>query len=49
MNAENRSVRKLGGLSTLDLMFFTAGFACGWVMHQSFSTQIEQQHYSMFS
>jgi hypothetical protein len=47
MNAENPSVRKLGGISTLDLMFFTAGFACGWVMHQTFSIQIER-YYSLF-
>jgi hypothetical protein len=34
MNDANRPNREPGGISTLDLLLFTAGFACGWVMHQ---------------
>jgi hypothetical protein len=34
MSAPNGSGREPSGISTLDLLLFTAGFACGWVMHQ---------------
>ena len=34
MNAETRLDPAPRGVTTLDLLLFTAGFACGWVMHQ---------------
>jgi hypothetical protein len=34
MSRERRPDRGASGISTLDLLLFTAGFACGWVMHQ---------------
>ena len=34
MNRTTRSVEPPAGITTLDLLLFTAGFACGWAMHQ---------------
>ena len=34
MDPQTRPVRAPAGITTLDLLLFTAGFACGWVMHQ---------------
>jgi hypothetical protein len=34
MNRDTRLDSAPKGISTLDLLVFTAGFACGWVMHQ---------------
>jgi hypothetical protein len=34
MNRETRLGPAPRGITTLDLLLFTAGFACGWVMHQ---------------
>ena len=33
MNRQTRSHEAPSGITTLDLLLFTAGFACGWVMH----------------
>jgi hypothetical protein len=34
MNRETRLLPAPKGITTLDLLLLTAGFACGWVMHQ---------------
>ena len=34
MNRVDAAVQAPAGITTLDLLLFTAGFACGWVMHQ---------------
>jgi hypothetical protein len=34
MNRETQADPAPKGITTLDLLLFTAGFACGWVMHQ---------------
>ena len=34
MNRATRLDPAPGGVTTLDLLLFTAGFACGWMMHQ---------------
>ena len=41
MKREDQADRTPRGMSTLDLMLFTAGFACGWVMHQASALRIE--------
>jgi hypothetical protein len=35
MNRDTQADPAPRGITTLDLLLFTAGFACGWVMHQS--------------
>jgi hypothetical protein len=35
MNEEKTPVREPSGITTLDLLLFIAGFACGWAMHQA--------------
>ncbi len=35
MSRETQHDQPPSGITTLDLLLFTAGFACGWVMHQS--------------
>ena len=34
MSRETGPDQPPSGITTLDLLLFTAGFACGWVMHQ---------------
>jgi hypothetical protein len=35
MNPSQRQNPEPTGVSTLDLLLLTAGFACGWVMHEN--------------
>jgi hypothetical protein len=35
MSRDAQPVQPPAGITTLDLLLFTAGFACGWVMHQA--------------
>ncbi len=35
MSQETQQDQPPSGITTLDLLLFTAGFACGWVMHRS--------------
>jgi hypothetical protein len=44
MNGENAPAREPSGITTLDLLLFTAGFALGWVMHQGSALRTGQYY-----